>query len=89
MGGHKKDIPWDSINEGCSESLDWAPPDEAELTEDQLFGLQIQTLLKEVEDHRDVLKGKLDRMKYYRESVTQEDIERWLTEMDRIIKEFS
>lgn len=63
--------------------------DAVELTETETLGLHIQTLTYEVSALRDRVLQHLDRMKYYKEPTTEEDLTFLLSEMQRILRDLA
>ena len=61
------------------DALDFLSLDEKEVQD-----LRADCILKEVSNFREVLETKRDRMKYYDETVTLDDIDLYLSELKRI-----
>lgn len=69
------------------EEIDFLFPHE-DLTAEETFDLQVQSLLAELEALEKRAERLNDRMKYYGEAVSREDIEHFRDELKRIRRDF-
>lgn len=74
------------------EDEDWELPpdfwdDEEPMSESDVQGLRAQVILDEVRTLESWFLSKLDRMRYYKEDVTKEEIEFLLGETRRIVRD--